>query len=97
MKPEGSSESRRDIHGDDLPDIPASEEVADWWYDLGYAQSGMHGAEPFTWQELQAFAVISGYDISPVQAHCLMDMSRAYSVEIADRSHLRKPPMERHG
>ncbi len=95
-KPDGSSESRRELYGDDLPILPASETVADWWRELGYARSGMNGAEPYTWQELQAFAHVGGYDISPLQARCLIDMSRAYCAEIADGSPLRKPPMERH-
>ena len=94
-KPEGSDETRREMYGDDLPELPASETVADWWRELGCSGYGMNGAEPFTWQELRAFADVAGYDISPVQARCLMDMSRAYCAEIADKSALRVPPMER--
>ena len=83
------------MYGEALPELPASERLAEFWYDLGYARSSMNGAEPYTWQELQAFAVIGGYDISAIEARCLMDMSRAYCVEIGDNSHLRIPPMER--
>lgn len=83
------------MYGETLPELPPSENVAEWWRELGYARSGMNGVEPYTWQELQAFAAIGGYDISPVEARCLMDMTRAYCVEIADSSPLRKPPMER--
>lgn len=85
------------MYGVSLPLLPSSEAVADWWRDLGYAGLGANGAEPLTWQEVQAFAVIGGYDISPLQARCLIDMSRAYCVEIAERGALRVPPMERDG
>jgi len=94
-KPQGQTESRRELYGEDLPELPASENVADWWRQLGCASCGMDGAEAFTWAELQAFAQVGGYDISPVEARCLMDMSRAYCAEIADTSPLRVPPMER--
>lgn len=83
------------MYGEALPELPASENVAEWWRELGYARSGMNGVEPYTWQELQAFASIGGYDISAVEARCLMDMSRVYCVEIGDSSHFRIAPMER--
>lgn len=83
------------MYGETLPELPESERVAEWWRELGYARSGMGGVEPITWQELHAFASVGGYAISPVEARCLMDMSRVYSVEIANSSHFRKPPVER--
>lgn len=83
------------MYGETLPELPASEQVAEWWRELGYARSSLNGVEPFSWRELQAFAEIGGYAISPIEARCLMDMSRAYAVEVADSSPLRKPPMER--
>lgn len=83
------------MYGESLPELPASECVVEYWRELGYARESMNGAVPVTWQELQAFAEIGGYAISPVEARCLIDMSRAYCIEIANSSPLRKPPMER--
>jgi hypothetical protein len=94
-RPEGSDESRVALYGESLPELPASECIAEYWRELGYARESINGVAPVTWQELQAFAEIGGYAISPHEARCLIDMSRAYCVEIADRSHFRKPPMER--
>jgi hypothetical protein len=55
----------------------------------------MSGAIPLSWQELRAFADLAGCDIKPFEALCLIEMSRAYCVEVAERDPLRISPMER--
>jgi len=55
----------------------------------------MAGAVPFEWGEVEAFNRLTAADLSPCEASCLVDMSRAYCVEVANRDPLRKPPMER--
>lgn len=83
------------MFGEVLPDLPITERLADLWQALGYAREGMAGAVPFEWREVQAFAQLTQCDISPAEASCLMDMSRAYCVEIGNRNPLSKAPMER--
>ncbi len=56
---------------------------------------GYHGAVPFTFNEMQAFASLAHCNLAPVEALCLVDMSRAYCAEIMDNNPLRKSPMER--
>lgn len=65
------------------------------WQGLGLARDGMAGAVPLEWGEVEAFNRLTAADLSPCEASCLVDMSRAYCVEIADRNPLRKSPMER--
>jgi len=56
---------------------------------------GMHGAVPFTYSEIAAYEALADCNLTPVEALCLVDMSRAYCVEVMDRNPLRKAPMER--
>jgi hypothetical protein len=88
-------ETRAEMFGEVLPDLAASERLAGLWQQLGYAGQSFNGIVPFDWRELQAFAVMTQCDITPLEALCLMDMSRAYCVEIGNRNPLSKAPMER--
>jgi hypothetical protein len=56
---------------------------------------GMGGAVPFTWGEVAAFASIGGYDISPVEARALVNMSRAYASALLDTKPNSIAPMDR--
>ena len=94
-KPDGEEQNRAQLYGEALPELPATETLADTWRDLGYAMSGANGAVPFTFGEVQAFAGLTDCNLAPIEALCLVDMSRAYCVEIMERSPLRKSPMER--
>ena len=94
-KPEGEDQNRAQLYGETLPELPVSECLPDVWRDLGYAMPGANGAVPFTFGELQAFTGLTDCNLGPVEALCLVDMSRAYCVEIMERSPLRKSPMER--
>jgi len=83
------------MYGDMLPDMPLDETLHITWQEIGLCASGASGPVPFSWVELQAFAQLSGYAISPVEAGCLVDMSRAFCNAIGDNDPLSIPPMER--
>lgn len=93
--PEGSQENRAKMFGESLPELPPSETLDHIWHSIGMAQVGMNGAEPFSWQEVQAYAALTGWRSTPTEAQCLVDMSRAYCAGIADKNPLSKAPMER--
>jgi hypothetical protein len=67
------------------------------WRDLGYARDSMTGVVPYEWREVQAYAALTEQNLSPGEASCLVDMSRAYCLEIVNGNPLRKSPMERAG
>lgn len=94
-KPEGQDENRLALHGETLPDLPYTERLPDLWRELGYARETFGGVIPFEWREVQAYAVSTDCDLAPCEASCLVDMSRAYCVEISNTNPLRKAPMER--
>jgi len=84
------------MYGDDYPELPASESLVDYWRDIGFASPApMGGAFPISWRDVQAFKEAGGYDISPCEARCLVDMSRAYVQGMLDDHPLSIAPMER--
>jgi hypothetical protein len=95
VKPEGEEQTRLQLYGESLPEMPVSERLQDIWRELGYAMPGPHGAVPFTYGEIAAFNGLADCNLAPVEAMCLVDMSRAYCVEIVEQSPLRKAPLER--
>jgi hypothetical protein len=94
-KPEGQDDTRLALFGEELPEIPATERLPELWRELGYARDGMSGVTPFEWAEIEAFNRLTAADLAPCEASCLVEMSRAYCVEIVNRNPLRKSPMER--
>jgi hypothetical protein len=92
-----SPETRAELKGERLPEIPFSERLVDYWRELGYAMDGPAGPVPFTWGEVAAFASVGGYDIIPVEARVLVNMSRAYVDAMNDTAPLSKAPMDRTG
>jgi hypothetical protein len=94
-KPEGEELNRAQLYGETLPELPIGERLHDLWRDLGHAMPGTYGAVPFTYGEIAAFDKLADCNLAPVEALCLVDMSRAYCAEIMERSPLRKAPMER--
>lgn len=95
VKPEGQDHSRAELYGEELPDLPASEILADAWRQLGCAGRSFNGPVPFEWREVAAFSEMTGAALTPIEAECLVDMSRVYCTELANTSALRKAPMER--
>lgn len=95
VKPEGETETRAQLFGETLPELPPTERLADVWQSLDYATHGMAGPTPFTWGEIAAFARMTGIRLHRSEASCLMDMSRSFCAELADTNPLRIAPMER--
>ena len=83
------------MFGLSAPELPHTERLAEVWRDLGFARDGFAGAVPFEWAEIKAYADLTACDLAPCEASCLVDMSRTYCVEIANRNPLRIAPMER--
>ena len=86
-KPEGREETRAELYGEEIPDLPASARLVDVWRELGPGKQD--------WIEIDAFIRASGRSLVPVEAICLVEMSRAFSSEIGERSPFRIAPMER--
>ncbi len=80
------------MHGERFPEISHTERLVDYWRELGYC---MIGPSPFTWGEVAAFASVGGYDISPIEARVLVNMSRAYVAALQDTNPLSIAPMDR--
>lgn len=79
-----------------LPVLPDCETLAEHWQELGYAKSSVSGGlEPFSWLEIDAYNRLTESGLVPVEAQCLMDMSRAYVRGISDTKPLSIEPMER--
>ena len=83
------------MFGEVLPEIGVCERLTDVWQELGYAKPGTHGAVPFDFTEVDAFNRLTDCNLTAHEAVCLVDMSRAYCVEVAERNPLRVAPMER--
>ena len=94
-KPDGQDEPRANLFGDALPELPPSERLAEIWRDFGRAGDGFCGPVPFSWAEIAAFTRLTGIDLHPAEASCLVEMSRQFCIEIADRNPMRIAPMER--
>ncbi|MEW4469002.1 hypothetical protein AB1K62_14340 [Parasphingorhabdus sp. JC815] len=94
-KPKGQKENRSQLYGERLPELAPTERLADIWRQIGYARDGMAGVVPFDWTELAAFSKLTECDLAPVEAECLMDMSRGYANMIVDTNPLSIAPMDR--
>lgn len=79
-----------------LPELPASERLAEIWAEMGMATaSPMGGVTAVTWAEIDAYDRLNGRILAVCEAQCLMDMSRAYSAARDDTNPLSIEPMER--
>jgi len=94
-KPEGQEETRLQLYGETLPELPPGERLHDVWVQLGKAKDTFGGTVPFDWAEIQSFDRLTECGLNPSEASCLMDMSRAYCTEVANRNPLRIAPLER--
>jgi hypothetical protein len=84
------------MYGERLPDIPTWEPVLSYWFELGLCGRGGDGVGlPFSWVEVDAFARMAGHVIEPLEASCLVDMSRAYAKALSDDNPLSIAPMDR--
>lgn len=84
------------MYGETLPDLPLTERLISYWAELGLCGRLFDGIPaPLQWGEMDAFVRLNGYDLSEVEASCLMDMSRAYANAMTDTKPLSIAPMER--
>ncbi len=95
VKPDGADETRLDMFGEKLPDIPATETLHDAWIDLGCANFGFAGPTPLSWVDVAAYSQLTGRALKPCEATCLIEMSRAYVQALNDKNPLSIAPMER--
>lgn len=76
----------------ELPDVGFDFHITDWLKDLGPLASGGMSAAPISWQEMAAWASLTGWQPSPWEAETLALMSRAYLAQVEDSSGARVPP-----
>ena len=70
------------------PDIPAGWEVFwEWFWELssGRGHTGF-GPQPLSWQDMEAWARISGIELQPWQALVFRAMDQAWLAAVAKRS-----------
>lgn len=69
--------------GQDIPE--GGEFLWETFWDLSLSRGNNGFSEnPLSWQELHAFAVLNGLDLSPYQAATLRSMDRAYLIVRAE-------------
>ncbi len=61
-----------------MPDIGGCEYLVNHWHECGMFSSGMNGAEPLTWQELQSYSTMTSSNLEPWESKQIIKMSRAY-------------------
>jgi hypothetical protein len=83
------------MYGERYPEIPPGEVLLDYWREIGFSGVGSVGVVPLTWIEVAAFVSCAGYDISAIEARCMVDMSRAYVASYLDTRPTSIEPMER--
>lgn len=83
------------MYGVTLPELPPAERLGDIWLDMGCASGGSWGVSPLSWQEISAYSGLTGTELAPLEAQCLVDMSRAYVQAVNDTNPLSIAPMER--
>ena len=62
----------------EMPPVKGGEYLVSHWQKCGICQSGMSGAIPVTWQELDAYCRLSGSDVDGWEAEQIINMSKAY-------------------
>ncbi len=84
------------MFGERFPELPLTERLVSYWAELGLCGRMFDGSpSPLMWGEIDAFARLNSYDLTQVEASCLMDMSRAYANAMADTNPLSIAPMDR--
>lgn len=84
------------MFGEWLPELPATEAMADKWAEVGCARFlPTGGFTSFEWQEVAAYSNMTGEGLSPIEARTLVEMSSAYARGLADTNPLSIAPIER--
>ncbi|HEV8036078.1 hypothetical protein [Yoonia sp.] len=74
-----------------MPSLAPDETLHEVWHALGEARDG----KPLEWQELQAYANMTGKTLTAEEWETVYDMSRAYCSEMQNRSPFAVSPMEK--
>ena len=74
-----------------MPSLAPDEYLDQLWHKLGEARDG----KPLQWQELQAYANMTGKTLTAEEWETVYDMSRAYCSEMQNRSPFAVSPLEK--
>lgn len=74
-----------------MPSLAPDEYLDHVWHMLGEARDG----KPLEWQELQAYANMTGKTLTAEEWETVYDMSRAYCSEMQNRSPFAVSPLEK--
>lgn len=97
MTPKDHEEPRWRVFGWNDAELGDGETLHDVWASVGFAvYSGDHPT-PIPWQELWAYATMSGEVLSGFEWRVVREMSEAYCSELSNTSPFAKPPVERAG
>ena len=91
MTPEKHKEARYEVFGWQVPDLHPEEFIHWVWHHLGEARDG----HPLEWQEMQAYANMTGKRLTHEEWETVYDMSRAYCAEMQNKSPFAISPLER--
>lgn len=91
VTPEKHKEPRYEVFGWEVPDLHPDETLHNVWQELGEARDG----QPLEWQELQAYANMTGEALDAEEWRILREMSVAYCSQLRRLSPFEPSPMER--
>ena len=66
---------------EDLVPLPCPESLTylwNWWAGLAARRGGGFGPRPISWQDLEAWARLTGIALSPFELEVLSDLEQAY-------------------
>ena len=91
MTAEKQKEERYKSVGWIVPDLHPLEFLHFVWQNIGEARDG----QPLEWQELQAYANMTGETLEAEEWQIIADMSRAYCKELRNLSRFAKSPLDK--
>jgi len=91
VTPEKHNEARYEVFGWTVPELHPDERLHEVWHELGEAHEG----QPLQWQEMQAYANMTGEAIQPEEWRMVREMSVAYCAQLRNTSPFAVSPMEK--
>ena len=76
-------------------ELPEDETLQNVWAEAGFAIFTGEVPTPLPWQELAAFAEVTGEDLSEYEWRLIREMSEAYCSELHNTNPLSMQPAER--
>lgn len=74
-----------------LPDIIEARNIHDWILELGMYSNGMNGPIPISYQEIQAWATLTGTQLMPCEVLILRNLSMEFCSQYS-KSDIKCPP-----